>query len=159
MTITFASGIPDAAPQIIHQDEPPAAAGPVTVREILQQLESIDGASSWHGAIYYASTADLELQRYRTARRLAAASDVAREQYLEKLRLFRESGCSMGCAWCMASFTSLAECTVVGTKLCHHDCARQFDEFVSHCDESVDRYELTDAGRSVIADDDARGAA
>lgn len=130
-----------------------SAASPQSLREIIDQLDAIEGASFFHGARFYASTADLELERYRTAKRLATAGDVARTEYLEKLRIFRESDCSMGCAWCMASFMDLSQATIVGTKLVHREtCAREFDEFVSHCDEV--NYEVTDAGRNAIAGDE-----
>jgi hypothetical protein len=132
-----------------------SAASPQSVREILAEIEAIDGAGCWHGAIFYSSTAAQELARIRTARRLARSSDVARAQYLEKLRIFRESGCSMGCCFCNRSFSTLDDATIVGTELLHRDCAKQFSVFVADCELVALRYEITDAGEKARSQSDA----
>ena len=149
MHITFSNGMPGVEPQIIPFELPPlqaapAPAGPQSVKEILTELEAIERGSCFHGAIYYASTADLELQRYRTAKRLAAACSLARELYLERLKLWRAG--ATHCAWCMCELNGIARgVEVVGEKILHHACARQFDEFVS------ERYEITEVGRAEVA--------
>ena len=149
MHFTFSNGMPDATPQIIPLELPalqaaPAPAGPQSVKEILAALESIEGGSCFHGAIFYSSTADLELERYRTAKRLASACELQRMIYFELLQLWRSG--QTHCAFCMCELTSLRNVEALGNRLLHHACARQFDdELVSS------RYEITNAGVEAAA--------
>lgn len=118
-------------------------------RDILARLAEIDGASSFHGAIFYSSTATQELARYQTAQRLGVASDAAREDYIEKLRLFRASDCAMGCCFCDRSFSTLDDAALCGDQLIHKACEAEWRAFLDA------RIGITAAGRAALAEDDA----
>lgn len=120
----------------------------VLLRDILQQLESIEGQSFYRDARYYSSTADLELLRYRMAKRLLRTSELVREQYLAKLKMFRDSGGSMGCCHCNCSFTSLGpDVEIIGDRLIHAGCRTEWDAFLDA------RVEITHSGREALASD------
>jgi hypothetical protein len=151
MHITFSNGMPNAPVQIIPLEltAPQATPAPATVKECLAALEAIEGQSHWSGAMYYASTADLELARLRTARRLAGACEVARQIYLEKARLFRDG--ATHCAFCQNSIVELRRCRAVGKDLLHLSCAERFDADMRSWIRS--HVEITDAGRAALEDE------
>jgi hypothetical protein len=120
--------------------------GPQSLSEVIKKLEELGGAGFNFGPSYFADLRDADLTRLRTAKRLLAGSDIAKEIYLEKLRMWR--GGATHCAYCTCELIELRHARAVGTKLLHLGCAEKFEkEYSEWLGRSVT---ITDAGRAAL---------
>jgi len=104
-----------------------AANGPVSVASVIAQIVAIDGAGFHVGASYFADLYRADRERIRIAKRLTLGSDLERELYFEKLRLFRAGATK--CAWCECALTELRHSRILGVVLVHVACGIQFDQW------------------------------
>jgi len=120
----------------------------VLVGEVIRELEQLGGAAFNFGPKYFANLFDADRERFRVAKQLVAGCDLAREIYLENLRLYRDGETT--CAWCENSITELRHSRAIGDRLLHLSCAEKFDAEFRDWDAA--RVEITAAGRSAIAE-------
>lgn len=115
MTFTYDSGVtPRASEAKLHA---------ALVQDVLTTLETLDGGTHSTDARYYASTADLELQRYRLAQLLARMDDAERLAFFDVYRRYVNGETS--CTFCDRAFTSLASVVAIGGELLHGRCATE----------------------------------
>lgn len=119
----------------------------VSVREIIAQIVAIDSAGFTVGPLYFADLFRADRERIRIAKQLATASDLARELYIEKLKLYRASATT--CAGCEYAITEIRHSRAIGCSLLHTACAEQFDaEYSEWLGRSVT---ITEAGKAALA--------
>jgi hypothetical protein len=83
---------------------------------MIRELEQLGGASFNFGPKYFADLDLADRERIRVAKQLAGDCALARQLYLEKLRLYCQEGATH-CAYCMNALPELRHTRAIGDRI------------------------------------------